>query len=602
MAGVANRGDVAAEERWNDESVFSSPESWEEAMRSLQEALPRLESFRGRVTKSPAGLADWLEAYGDITGQLGKLVVYASMAYSCDTTDREAAARYDRARGLSARVTALAAFAEPEMIAAGFDTLRAWTREEPRLSAYAHYLERLKRRAAHVRSAEVEALLGAVQDPFNTAAAIHGVLANTDMVFAPAVGEDGEKVEITQGTIRALLGSADRELRKSAWQSYADAHLATQNTTAACLSAGIKQNNFLAGARRYESALEASLAVEAIPLTVFYNLLDTFKANLPTWHRYWRVKRQALGYDKLHAYDIFAPLTVSSPAVGYEQAVDWLLEAMKPLGDAYLKPLRRGALEERWVDRAVNRGKRMGAFSSGVQGTHPFIMMSYTGDVFAMSTLAHEFGHSMHSYLSWGQQPRVYSRYSLFVAEVASNFNQAMLRAHLFEGNQDKAFQIALIEEAMANFHRYFFVMPTLARFELEVHERAMRGEALSASSLNELMAALFAEGYGGEVEADGERTGITWAQFHTHLYSRFYVYQYATGIAGAHALSEGILAGEEGAAERYLDFLKAGGSRYPLDALRLAGVDLTTPAPVEKTFAVLAGLVERLEALIARS
>jgi oligoendopeptidase F len=224
-------------------------------------------------------------------------------------------------------------------------------------------------------------------------------------------------------------------------------------------------------------------------------------------------------------------------------------------------------------------------------------MMSYSDDLFGMSTLAHELGHSMHSYLSWQHQPQLY-RYSLFVAEVASNFNQAMTRAYLFEQRKGREFEVALIEEAMANFHRYFFVMPTLARFELELHERTSRGEALGAERLNALMAELFAEGYGDDLAFDPERTGVTWAQFHTHLYSRFYVYQYATGIAGAHALAKGVLAGEPGAAERYLAFLRAGGSKYPLDALREAGVDLTKPQPVEETFEVLDDLIGRLEVL----
>jgi oligoendopeptidase F len=227
--------------------------------------------------------------------------------------------------------------------------------------------------------------------------------------------------------------------------------------------------------------------------------------------------------------------------------------------------------------------------------------MSYNDDIFSMSTLAHELGHSMHSYYTWQTQPPIYADYSLFVAEVASNFNQAMVRAHLLDLDSDPDFQIAVIEEAMANFHRYFFIMPTLARFELEIHQRVERGEALTADSLIALTADLFREGYGDEVELDVERTGITWGQFATHLYSNFYVYQYATGISGAHALAEGVLAGKPNAAESYLSFLKAGGSIYPLDALKLAGVDLATPAPVEQTFGVLARLVDRLEQALAQ-
>jgi oligoendopeptidase F len=261
--------------------------------------------------------------------------------------------------------------------------------------------------------------------------------------------------------------------------------------------------------------------------------------------------------------------------------------------------LGRGCREGRWVDWARNRGKREGAFSSGTHGTHPLIMMSYANDLFSLSTLAHELGHAMHGYYTRLNQPFLYGRYTLFVAEVASNFNQAMVRDYLFRTQPGRDFQIALIEEAMSNYHRYFFIMPTLARFELEAHARAERGAPLSADILIGLMADLFKEGYGDEVDFDRQRIGITWAQF-GHMYMNFYVYQYATGISAAHALSHAVAAGEPGAAERYLAFLKSGGSAYPLDQIRAAGVDMTGPEPVRQAFGVLAGLVERLERLLA--
>jgi oligoendopeptidase F len=274
---------------------------------------------------------------------------------------------------------------------------------------------------------------------------------------------------------------------------------------------------------------------------------------------------------------------------------------MKPLGASYVETLRRGATEERWVDIYPNQHKTSGAYSTGWPGTHPFILMSYTDDIFSMSTLAHELGHSMHSYFSQHTQPFVYAHYGLFVAEVASNFNQAMVRAYLLEHNPDPDFQIMLIEEAMSNFHRYFFIMPTLARFELEIHQRVERGGALPADDLIALMTDLFREGYGTEVEIDDDRIGITWAQFPSHLHANFYVYQYATGISGANALAERTLEGEPGAAERYISFLKAGGSLFPLDALRLAGVDMTTTEPVERAFAVLSRMIDRLEQLVGQ-
>jgi oligoendopeptidase F len=246
-----------------------------------------------------------------------------------------------------------------------------------------------------------------------------------------------------------------------------------------------------------------------------------------------------------------------------------------------------------------NRGKRSGAFSSGSKDTQPFIMMSYNDDVFGLSTLAHELGHSMHSHLSWSNQPFVYGRYSLFAAEVASNFNQALVRAHLLKKLDSTEMQIAILEEAMSNYHRYLFVMPTLARFELEIHERAERGQTLTAGALIDLMAELFTEAFGSGVEIDYERVGITWAQFPIHMYMNFYVYQYATGIAGAHSLAQGILSGKEGAVGRYLGFLKAGGSKYPLDALRDAGVDMSRPEPVEITYMMLDEMVSKLEQLV---
>jgi oligoendopeptidase F len=354
---------------------------------------------------------------------------------------------------------------------------------------------------------------------------------------------------------------------------------------------------FFMRARGYESTLAGSLFENNVPVAVFHNLIDTFRQNVPTWHRYWAVRRKALGVDRLHPYDIWAPLTANQPKVPYPQAVDWICEGLAPLGEDYVAAVRRGCLDDRWVDVYPNQGKTDGAFSSGAPETFPFILMSYNDTLFSLSTLAHELGHSMHSLLTWRSQPFIYSNYSLFVAEVASNFNQAMVRGYLLDHQLDRDFQLALIEEAMANFHRYFFIMPTLARFELDAHQRVERGQGLTASDLNSLMADLFSEGYGAEMQVDRDRVGITWATF-GHLYADYYVYQYATGIAGAHALARPILAGQPGAAEKYRKFLSAGSSLYPLDALQLAGVDLASPAAVEEAFAVLAGMVDRLEQL----
>lgn len=598
---VPLRQEIPLEHTWNAESIFPNDAAWSAEFDALTNDLLSLARFRGHLADNASTLADWFEASEAFEFRAGKVVLYASMKHTVDTTDQTAVALNDRARGLAARVAAAMSFAEPELLAIGFDKLRAWMQTEPRLAIYAHYFDRLEQRAAHVRSTEVEELLSQVNDPFRTAAATHGVLTDADLKFVPARNDAGETFEITQGTIGALRTHPDRTVRRTAFENYADAYLANKNTMANALSAGVKQDVFRMRARKYESSLQAALAPNYIPLDVFHNLIQTFRANLPTWHRYWKIRQRALGYDSLHVYDEKAPLTASKPRVEFAQAVDWICAGLQPLGEEYVSTLRRGVLEQRWVDKYPNKGKRAGAFSTGVPGTQPFILMSYNDDLFSMSTLAHELGHSMHKYFTQKTQPFVYRNYGLFLAETASNFNQAMVRAYMLKTFTDAEFQIAVIEEAMSNFHRYFFIMPTLARFELEIHERVERGQALTAQNMIDLLADLFSEGYGSGVVIDRERVGITWAQFPTHLYSNFYVYQYATGISGAHALAQNILDGKPHAVEKYLGFLKAGGSAFPLDTLKRAGVDLTTPAPVETTFGVFARYVDRLEELTAK-
>ena len=592
------RDSVAADRTWDAASVFPTVEAWEAELEAVLADLAGLTAFSGRLGESPAVLVEALQARDAIMFRSGRVVVYALLGYAVETTDPAAVARFGRAQAADAQVRAAVAFVEPEVLAVGADRLRGWAAGEPALAAYDHYLADLGRRAAHTRSGEVEEVLGLVSDVFAGPFGVYSALTDSDVVFAPAVSEDGTQVEVTQGSIDMLLASADRTLRKSAWESYADGYLGVRNSLAANLSGTIKQAVFEARVRRYESPLAASLSRSNVPVEVFDNLIATFEANLPTWHRYWRLRQRIHGVDRLAPYDLAAPLGASSPELDYEQCVEWICASLEPLGEAYADTVRRGCLEERWVDVYPTAGKMGGAFSAGSPGTAPFIVMSFDGTAVSLGTLAHELGHSMHSYLTWQSQPQVYTHYTMFAAEVASNFHQAMLRAHMLETVADPALQLAVLEEAVANFRRYFFIMPTLARLERELHERVARGEGLTAEFLGDRMADLFIEGYGPDVEVDRARVGITWAEF-GHLYEPFYVYQYATGISGAHALARGVLDGNEDAAARYLEFLSAGDSLYPLDALRRAGVDLRSPEPVEQTFAVLASLVDRIEELV---
>lgn len=593
------RSEIDKRYTWDTESVFSSEAEWQAEFDRVTASLPDLAEFRGHLADGPGQLADFLAAIEGARRSMGRVMVYASMFSAVDSADEAATARLERTRVLASRLSAAIAFAEPEMLALGVERLREWAQAEARLSVYQHYFDVLGGRAEHVRSDEVEEVLALAAEPLSAAAAVHGTLANAELRFPPAHDGTGTEYEVAQGTYADLLSHPDREVRRTAWESYADTHLAMQRTMASTLAIGIKRDVFYARARGYGNSLEAALKPNHIPVEVFHNVIDEFRAHLGTWHRYWEVRRRALGLQQLEVYDTRAPLSSERVEMPYDEAVRWIAEGLRPLGEEYVSVMRGGALEDRWVDIRPNRGKRMGAFSMGVPDTKPFIFLSYNDNLFSLSTLAHELGHSMHSWYSKTRQPFVYSGYGLFVAECASNFHQAIVRDHLLRTRTDPAFQVAVIEEAMANFHRYFFVMPSLARFELEAHERAERGDSLTADWMTNRMAELMYEVYGGAVEPDRDRVGITWAEFHTHLYSNFYVYQYATGIAGAHWLADRVLAGEPGAAEDYLKFISAGSSVYPLEALRLAGVDMTSREPIRRAFEVLASYVERLDSLV---
>ena len=588
---------IPVERTWDSESVFPSVEAWAEELEAILDALPSVVAFQGRLAEGPAVLAEALAARDALVRRQGQVFVYAFFGYAVETTDQAAVARFGRAQSMQAQVDASLAFVEPEVLALGRERVVEWTASEPTLASYAHHFDDLFRQEAHTRSAEVEQVLGLAGDVFGGPYTTYSALTDSDIAFRPARPSSGEPIEVTQGSIDALLAQPDRTLRRSAWESYADGYLGVRNALAANLATAVKQDVFGMRVRGHASTLEASLARTNVPTEVFDNLIAAFQANLPTWHRYWRVRRSLLDVDVLRPYDVWAPLASERPALGYEQCVEWVCESLAPLGESYVDTVRRGCGEERWIDALPSAGKMGGAFSAGAPGTRPFIMMSFDGTAVGLGTLAHELGHSMHSYLTWETQPQVYTHYSMFVAEVASNFHQALLRAHLLEVLDDRELELAVLEEAMANLHRYLFVMPTLARFERELHQRVERGEGVTADQLVEGMADLFEEGFGPDVDVDRDRMGITWAQF-GHLYAPFYVFQYATGIAGAHALARGVLAGVKGSADRYLEFLSAGSSLYPLDALRRAGVDLSSPAPVEEAFAVLGSLVDRLEAL----
>lgn len=590
------RSKVKKNQTWNAESIFASPEQFDAEMKSMLESLPAIKKFQGHLGDGIDTFLEAIKAMDMLDQRATKVRVYATMSSAVDANDEQGSKMNGKAMSALAQVGAAISFLEPELLSIGEAKLRQWVNEDPRMKQYEHFFNDLFRKQAHVRNAEVEELMGMLRDPFGAVRSTAGMLANADFKFTPAKDSKGKKIELTQSTKNSLMHSPDRKARQTAWENYNDKYLEYKNTLTGNLAASIKQNVFTMKARNFNSSLEATLFNGDVPVSMFHNLLNIYQKNLPMWHKYWRIRRKALGVKVLHPYDVWAPLNTKKHKVPFETAVDWICEGLAPMGDEYVSTMRKGCLEDRWVDWSPNAGKREGAFSTRVPSdTHPFIMMSYTDDVGSMSTLSHELGHSIHAYYASRAQPMVYYTYPSIIAETASNFNQAMTRAHLLKTKQDKSFQIALLEEAMGNFHRYFFIMPTLARFELETHQRVEKGQPLTADSMNNLMADLFSEGYGGEMNLDRERVGITWGTFTTHLYIDYYSFQYAIGISAANAIAKRILDGVPGAAEDHINFLKAGSSMPPMDIYKTAGIDMTSTQPIEDAFAVLEEYIDRL-------
>jgi len=596
------RSKVKKNQTWNAESVFASPEAFNAEVKSLVKGLATLKKYQGQLGEGPDTFIKAMQVIDKLSQRVYKVRVYATLSSAVDTTNQQGVEMYGKATSVESQFSAAISFVEPEIISVGEKKIRQWLKDDPRLGLYERYFNNIFRKQAHVRNAEVEELLGMLNDPFYSTNNTASLLANADFKFKSARNSKGKKVVLTQSSYNAILDGADRKARRTAWKNYTDKYLEFKNTLAGNLATSIKQNVFNMKARKFNSSLEATLFERDVPVEMFHNLLEMFKKNLPLWHRYWKIRRKALGVKTLHPYDVWAPLTSKKHKVPFEQAVEWICEGLAQMGEEYVNVIRKGCLEERWVDWSPNAGKRQGAFSVRTpKDTYPFILMSYNDNITGVSTLAHELGHSMHGYYTSRAQPMLYFTYPSIISETASNFHQAMVRAHLLETNPSKSFQIALLEEAMDNFHRYFFIMPTLARFELETHQRIEQGQALTANSMIELMADLFSEGFGGNMNLDRERVGITWGTFTTHLYIDFYSFQYAIGISAANAIAKRILGGTPNAAQDHINFLKAGSSKAPIELYKIAGVDMTSTQPIADAFEVLESYIERLAELTSK-
>jgi len=595
---LARRAEIPVEQTWDLASVYPSDDAWAAAYATAQTALPTVANYQSRLGESPTTLLAALQARDALRVAAGRLYQYAAMQVKADGGDQAAAGRLQQATGLAARLDETLAYFDPELLALDPMQVQALLTSDANLAVYAHYFDTLRRRRAHILPAEVERVVAAAGHlaavPYRT----YETLVNAELAFGAVPDGAGGSVEVASGNIGTLLSNPQRAVRQAAWEAYADGHRRLQGTLAHTLAGAVQRDVFYAGARNYPDALAAALDAGFLAPEVFHNLIATCRRHLPLWHRYWEIRRRALGVDTLRGYDIDVPLVRGLRPFPYAAACELILAGLEPLGAVYVEPLRQGLYAERWVDWAANRGKLAGAESSGSYGTRPFLLLSYDGSLDSVSGLAHEIGHSMHSYFTWRHQPPIYGDYAPFVGETASNFNQALVRAYLLDRATDADFELEVLAEALANFHRYLFLMPILAQFEQDCHARVGRGAGLTADGMSARMAELFAEGYGPAVTLDGPRVGITWAEF-PHLYLNFYVYQYGLGLAAATALADTVRREGPPAAARYLRFLQAGNSVYPLETFELAGLDMTTPEPVERAFGVLAGMIDRLDVLV---
>jgi oligoendopeptidase F len=596
------RRELPAAQCWDLESIFATPQDFDERAAAITTRLPELAAFRGQLGTSAATLLAGLTLRDELLAELDRLRTYGVLRMSEDASDSAKVDLRDRALALQARGRAAAAFFEPELLAIDPATLERYCQEERDLDVYRHSFATLRQRAANVRSPEIEALLAAAATPLGTFEWTYQALVTNDLRFGSIRDTAGQTIELQQHNRFHYLHRQDRAVREVAWKAYADAYLALRHTLASNLGGVVATHVFLAQARGYPSAADAALAQQGIPRAILDTTIETVWRHFPVWQRYCRVRARLLGVELAHDWDISEmpiprPDRAPLPFIPYEDGFALVQRALAPLGDEYAGVLQR-ARAERWIDPLPNVGKVSGAFSSGSYLTHPFLCLNWAGDLAAVSVLAHELGHSIHSYYSWTHQPYVYGYYSDFVAEAVSNLHQFLLADYLLATVDDPDILVSVIEERMGYSLRYLFTMPLLARFELDAHARVERGEALTAESMLTAMADLYRQGYGEAVVLDPERMGITWATF-GHLYGDFYIYQYATGMAAAAALARQIR--EEGppAIERLLTLLRAGASADPNEILAAAGVDMRTPAPLEAAFELLSSYIDRLEQLI---
>lgn len=597
---LPTRGEADPKFTWNLADIFPTDSDWQAAFDRAQSKLEPLRAFEGHLGDSAQSLLSFLRFSDELSIAFDRLGNYAQRKSDEDTRNavyQEMSARFVN---LAIEVNQASAFSTPELLAIPDETLDGFYAAEPALEQYRLSLDRVRRQRAHTLSPEGEALLAAAGQLSQAPDDIFSYLNDADMTFPDAADSKGETHPVTHGTFIPLMQSPDRVLRKSAFQSLYSVYGQFRNTSAAILSAQMKQLQFFADARHYDSALHAALDNTEVPTEIYHNLIAAVRAGFPAMHRYVKLRKKLLGVDELHFYDLYTPIVADQDIrIGYEEAKATALEALAPLGEEYLSILREG-FENRWIDVYENQGKRSGAYSAGAYGVHPYVLLNYTDTLDDVFTLVHEMGHSLHTYLSNRTQPVTYSNYVIFVAEVASTCNESLLMQHLLVKTTDPRRRAYLINHFLEQFRGTLYRQTMFAEFELWCSEQTRMGQALTAEALSAKYRELNRDYYGEEIVLDDE-IALEWARI-PHFYYDFYVYQYATGFSAAIALSQRILREGEPAVRDYLGFLSGGSSADPVTLLRGAGVDMASPQPVEDALKLFASLVAEMETLAAQN
>ncbi|WP_254864586.1 oligoendopeptidase F [Halovivax gelatinilyticus] len=597
MSGVPDRESVPEGDRWAIERIFDSDQAWREAYDEAAERVEAFESYEGRTTESANRLLEVLSTRDDVMRQVQTVYTYAGMRRDEDTADQDRQAMASRAETLISQAASAMAFIEPELQELSSEQFETFVDEEPDLEVYRQHVDDVLRMKPHTRSPEVEGLLADLGEVTGAPGSVYSMLANADMTFPTVEDADGEAVEITQSNVVNLLKRPDREFRQTVYEAYFDEWAAVRNTVSTAYAKSVTADVRLARARNYETAREASLHGANIPVEVYDTLVEAVNDNLDALHRHAELKRRALDVDELRMWDVYMPLTGGEgPDVSYEEACGHVIEAVAPLGEAYQSRLAEG-LDSRWVDVYENEGKRSGAYSGGAYDTDPYILMNYQDDVASMYTLAHELGHSLHSDYARENQPPVYAGYELFVAEVASTVNEALLTEHLLETVDDPDFRVHVLNEFVERIRSTFFRQTLFAEFEHRVHELEEASEPLTADRLDEVYGDLKGRYY--EPATLDDRIAREWMRI-PHFYRAFYVYQYATGISAALALADDILTEGESAAADYREFLSLGSRKYPLELLEVAGVDMRSSESIERAIGRYGDRLDELAELVA--